>query len=154
MSDPGATQFLYKPGSDIPANLGLLDMLAALRWVQKEIAVFGGDAERVTIFGESAGGMACGALLGSPLSKGLFSRAICISGSASAAQSEASAGEAAAALAAELGIPYGTCSPETSLAFCSARYLCLYLWRSSCQELLQHFHGRRCLVCHRGAMRG
>lgn len=98
----------YKPGGDIPANLGLLDMLAALRWVQKEIAAFGGDAERVTIFGESAGGMACGALLGSPLSKGLFSRAICISGSASAAQSEQSAGASADALAKELGIPYGT----------------------------------------------
>ena len=86
-------------------------MLAALRWVQKEIAAFGGDAERVTIFGESAGGMACGALLGSPLSKGLFSRAICISGSASAAQSEGSAGKSANALAKELGIPYGTHLP-------------------------------------------
>jgi para-nitrobenzyl esterase len=110
----GGLGFLYKPGGDIPANLGLLDMLAALRWVQKEIAAFGGDAERVTIFGESAGGMACGALLGSPLSKGLFSRAICISGSASAAQSETSAGQAAAALAVELGVPYGTCSSENT----------------------------------------
>jgi para-nitrobenzyl esterase len=41
-----ALGFLYKPGGDIPANIGLLDMIAALRWVQKEIAAFNGDAER------------------------------------------------------------------------------------------------------------
>ena len=57
------------------------------RRVQKEIGAFGGDAERVTIFGESAGGMACGCLLGSPMSKGLFRRAICISGSAGSVRS-------------------------------------------------------------------
>ena len=55
--------------------------------MQKEIGAFGGDAERVTIFGESAGGMACGCLLGSPMSKGLFRRAICISGSAGSVRS-------------------------------------------------------------------
>ena len=119
----GGLGFLYKPGGDIPANLGLLDMLAALRWVQKEIAAFGGDADRVTIFGESAGGMACGALLGTPLSKGLFSGAISISGSASAAQSEASAGTSANALATELEIPYGTDSHHQHCCNCCTENL-------------------------------
>jgi para-nitrobenzyl esterase len=75
-------------------------------------SAFGGDADRVTIFGESAGGMACGALLGSPLSKGLFSGAICISGAASAANSPASAAASAVAFAKELGIPYEELNAE------------------------------------------
>ena len=97
---------------DIPANLGMQDMLAALRWVQKEIAAFGGDADRVMIWGESAGGRAVGSLLGSPLSKGLFRRAVCISGSSTAALSPASAAASAAALAEELGIPYAELTAE------------------------------------------
>ncbi|XP_074864354.1 fatty acyl-CoA hydrolase precursor, medium chain-like isoform X2 [Carettochelys insculpta] len=61
-------------------NWGLLDQVAALQWVQENIAFFGGNPESVTIFGESAGGFSVGAHLLSPLSKGLFHKAISESG--------------------------------------------------------------------------
>lgn len=61
-------------------NFAVLDMLAALSWVRDNIAFFGGDPGRVTIFGESAGGTNVFALLVSPLAKGLFQRAIVQSG--------------------------------------------------------------------------
>jgi para-nitrobenzyl esterase len=61
-------------------NYGLLDQIAALRWVHENIAKFGGDPKRVTIFGQSAGGEDVGMLMTSPLSEGLFQRAIAQSG--------------------------------------------------------------------------
>jgi para-nitrobenzyl esterase len=61
-------------------NWGLQDQLAALRWVRHNIAVFGGDPDKVTIFGESAGGFSVATLLGTPAAKGLFRRAIVQSG--------------------------------------------------------------------------
>ena len=61
-------------------NYGLLDMIAGLQWIQKNIAAFGGDPGKVTIFGESAGGIAVSMLCASPLSRGLFHGAISQSG--------------------------------------------------------------------------
>ena len=76
----GALGFLAHPllskESGVSGNYGLRDQIAALQWVQRNIAAFGGDPGNVTIFGESAGGTSVQALLASPHSKGLFHRAI------------------------------------------------------------------------------
>lgn len=61
-------------------NQALKDMVLGLKWVQENIAAFGGDPSRVTLFGESAGGAAVGHLVASPMAKGLFSAAIAQSG--------------------------------------------------------------------------
>ena len=67
-------------GLDRSSNFGTLDIIQALSWVQQNISQFGGDAKNVTIFGESAGGHNVLALLASPLSDGLFHKAISQSG--------------------------------------------------------------------------
>lgn len=64
----------------VSGNYGLLDMIAGLKWIQENIIAFGGDPEKVTIFGESAGGIAVSMLCASPLAKGLFRGAISQSG--------------------------------------------------------------------------
>jgi para-nitrobenzyl esterase len=61
-------------------NFGLEDQMAALQWVHDNIGAFGGDVNNITVFGQSAGGMSVATLLGSPLSKGKFQRAIIESG--------------------------------------------------------------------------
>jgi para-nitrobenzyl esterase len=67
-------------GEAATPNAGILDQIAALRWVRANIEAFGGDPQNVTIFGESAGGMSVGTLLGCPAARGLFQRAIAQSG--------------------------------------------------------------------------
>ncbi len=62
-------------------NYGITDCIAALRWVQENIAVFGGDAARVTVFGQSSGGTNILTLFAAPSARGLFHRAISLSGS-------------------------------------------------------------------------
>jgi para-nitrobenzyl esterase len=67
-------------GRNASGNYGMMDAIAMLQWVKKNIGTFGGDPNNVTIAGESAGAMMVGALVGSPLAKGLFHRAIAQSG--------------------------------------------------------------------------
>ncbi|XP_026318749.1 uncharacterized protein LOC113229393 [Hyposmocoma kahamanoa] len=76
----GALGFLCLGTEDAPGNAGMKDQVAALRWVNKNISHFGGDPNNVTIFGESAGGWSVGYHLVTPMSKGLFKRAILQSG--------------------------------------------------------------------------
>jgi carboxylesterase type B len=72
----GSVGFLAFDDGVHKGNYGISDMVAALEWVQKYVRYFGGDADRVTVFGESAGAMATHILLASPRAKGLFQRAI------------------------------------------------------------------------------
>ncbi len=93
---------LGEPGDVAVDNAGILDQIAALRWVQEHITAFGGDPDNVTIFGESAGGMSVGTLLGCPAARGLFHKAIAQSGACHAvhANRESSSAVTAAVLSA------------------------------------------------------
>ncbi len=98
----GADGFLLIDGA--PANRGLLDQIAALRWVRENIAAFGGDPAAVTIAGESAGAMSVTTLLSMPAADGLFQRAIAQSGAGQHVISAATAAKVTAALAEQLGV--------------------------------------------------
>ena len=94
------------PGLDgAVGNAGLRDQVAALEWVRENAAVFGGDPERVTIFGESAGGMSVATLLAMPMARGLFARAIAQSGAAHNVHDLDTATRVAAEFLAELELP-------------------------------------------------
>lgn len=115
----GATGFLYL--GDGIANLGLLDQIAALEWVRDNIAAFGGDPGRVTIAGESAGGLSVGTLLAMPRARGLFHRAIVESGGGHIVTSAATALRIGQRLAERLGVApvreaLAAVPPETFIA--------------------------------------
>ena len=86
------------------ANLGLLDQIAALTWVQENIAAFGGDPTNVTLFGESSGGMSAATLMAMPRATGLFRRVIAQSGTGHYVISPATAQRIGQYLAEKLGV--------------------------------------------------
>lgn len=108
-----------------PTNLGLRDQIAALEWVRDNAAAFGGDADDVTLFGESAGGMSVATLMACPAAEGLFHRAVIQSGGATAVCTLEDARRVSAEVAAHLGVPatadaFAALDPEVVAAAQSA----------------------------------
>jgi para-nitrobenzyl esterase len=89
---------------DGAANRGVLDWVAALEWVQDNIEAFGGDPSKMTVAGQSAGGMAAALLLSIPRAEGPLQRAICMSGPVALRGAAEQADETARAAADELGM--------------------------------------------------
>jgi len=98
----GVPGFLHLP--DAPDNRGLLDVLAALRWVRDNIAGFDGDPAEVTLMGQSAGGILVAGVLADPASRGLIRRAVVQSGSGTAAFTPAQADVVTGAVGRELAL--------------------------------------------------
>ncbi|MDJ0929828.1 carboxylesterase family protein [Breoghania sp.] len=96
---------LHSASDETDSNYGLLDQIAALRWMKDKIAAFGGYPDNVTVFGESAGGVSVSYLLASPIAKGLFDKAIMESGGlAVPVHSRKGADEIGETVASELGL--------------------------------------------------
>ncbi|MGV9384146.1 carboxylesterase/lipase family protein [Nonomuraea sp. NPDC003707] len=98
----GAEGFLHL--DDGTANLGLLDQIAALEWVQDNIAAFGGDPGRVTVAGQSAGAMSVVTLMAMPRARGLFRQAVAQSGAVAQTLTAEAAAGVASRLAESLGV--------------------------------------------------
>lgn len=109
----------------LSTNNGLRDQILALQWVRNHIAAFGGDPGRVTVFGESAGGMSVACLLASPLAQGLFHRAIIQSGSPDHILRRAEAERVGQALLARIGLPLVETLTLPSAALVEAQRACL-----------------------------
>jgi para-nitrobenzyl esterase len=87
-------------------NAGMLDIILALKWVQQNIAEFGGDASRVLIFGQSGGGAKCATLMAMPAAKGLFHRVLTMSGQQVTAKPTVIANEVTKDVLDKLGVKY------------------------------------------------
>lgn len=103
----GFADFSRLAPGEFDANPGLHDVLAALRWVQANIASFGGDPEAVTLFGESAGGGVVTTLMTSPAARGLFARAIAESSPATSVYGQDRSQRLARRLAEGVGVSAG-----------------------------------------------
>lgn len=99
------------------ANVGMLDIVAALQWVRDNIGAFGGDPKTVTIFGQSGGGGKVGALMGMPSAKGLFHRAIVESGSMLRVGTQERSRELASYIVGELGLDRSTIDQIQTMPF-------------------------------------
>jgi para-nitrobenzyl esterase len=95
------------PGFENAANAGQLDLTAALEWVRDNISAFGGDPNRVLIFGQSGGGAKVSALLGTPGAKGLFHRAVIESGASLRGLTREAASKSAEAVLKAVGLSAG-----------------------------------------------
>jgi para-nitrobenzyl esterase len=108
----GALGFLHLPEllreeGGAPANFGLLDQIQALEWVRDNAPAFGGDPDRVTLFGQSAGAMCVSTLMGVERARGLFRRAVLQSGAAHNVNAAATAARVAEVFAGEAGVRPG-----------------------------------------------
>jgi para-nitrobenzyl esterase len=113
------------PGYEQAGNCGLLDAVAALRWVHENVAAFGGDPTRVTVMGESAGAKLVGALLVTPAAQGLFQQVILESGAVQAVRDTATAAAVTRQLLQALRLPDARALltlPTDSLVRAQARF--------------------------------
>lgn len=108
----GALGFLHLDDAEGSGVAGLLDQIEALRWVRRNIGAFGGDAARVTVFGESAGAMSIGSLLGMEAADGLFRQAVLQSGAARHLVAPGPAAAGRRRFLQQLGLPEGSGAAE------------------------------------------